>query len=57
LRQMFAELHLPKPAYVLTGALVLGLFLGFSTAPQTVSSTDLYSANSESFLTDAEGLL
>ena len=57
LRQMFAEFHLPKPGYVLTAALVLGLFLGFSTAPQTVPSTDSYSANSESFLTDTEGLL
>ena len=40
LRQLFAELHLPKPGYVLTTALVLGMFLGFSTAPQMVSSTD-----------------
>ena len=57
LRQLFAELHLPKPGYVLTTALVLGMFLGFSTAPQTASSTDSDSTYAESFLADAEGLL
>ncbi len=57
LRQLFAELHLPKPAYVLTAALVLGMFLGFSMAPRTASSTDSYSTNNQIFLTDAEGWL
>ena len=57
LRQLFAELHLPKPAYVLTAALVLGMFLGFSTAPQMVSSPDSYATNTDSFLIDAEGWL
>jgi len=58
LRQLFAELHLPKPAYVLTTALILGMLLGFSTAPQT-SSAETYSGNydTESFLAGAEGLL
>ena len=31
LRQLFAEFHLPKPAYVLASALVLGMIVGFST--------------------------
>jgi hypothetical protein len=57
LRQLFVELHLPKPAYVLPAALVLGMFLGFSTAPQTDSTADSYATNAESFLTDTEGLL
>jgi len=57
LRQLFAELHLPKPAYVLSAALVLGMFLGFSTAPQTDSTPDSYATNAESFLADTEGLL
>ena len=57
LRQLFIELHLPKPAYVLTAALVLGMFLGFSTAPQISSTRDSYAANTQSFLADDEGLL
>ena len=31
LRQLFAEFHLPKPAYVLASALVLGMVMGFTT--------------------------
>ena len=31
MRQLFAEFHLPKPGYVLAGALVLGVVIGFST--------------------------
>ncbi len=57
LRQLFIELHLPKPGYVLAAALVLGMFLGFSTVPQGSSTTDSYSLNAQSFLTDDEGLL
>jgi hypothetical protein len=57
LRQLFADLHLPKPVYVLTAALVLGMFLGFSTAPQTASPPDSYATNNDSFLVDAEGWL
>jgi hypothetical protein len=57
LGQSFIELHLPKPAYVLAASLVLGMFLGFSTAPQISSTTDSYAANAQSFLADDEGLL
>ena len=31
LRELCAEFHLPKPAYVLASALVFGLVIGFST--------------------------
>jgi hypothetical protein len=57
LRLLFAELHLPKPAYVLATALIVGVVLGLSTGPDTVSSIDAYANNYESFLADAEGLL
>jgi hypothetical protein len=30
IRRLFAEFHLPKPAYVLAGTLILGFALGFS---------------------------
>lgn len=30
LRQLFGEFHLPKPAYVLAGTLIIGFVLGFS---------------------------
>ena len=39
-RQLFAEFHLPKPGYVLASALVLGIVLGFSTAPENSQSSD-----------------
>ena len=56
LRQVFVDLHLPKPAYVLAATLILGIVLGFSTAPSNDSTTDLYSASAQAFLDD-EGLL
>ena len=55
--QLFIELHLPKPGYVLAAALVLGMFLGFTTVPQSFSTTNSESANGQSFLADDEGLI
>jgi hypothetical protein len=49
LRQMFAEFHLPKPAYVVVSALVLGMIVGFST-PNKPASKDEDSASVQSFL-------
>jgi hypothetical protein len=57
LRESFRELHLPQPGYVLAVTLVLGMLLGFSTAPQIVPSNDTASASAQSFLADDEGLL
>ena len=34
-RELFGEFHLPKPAYVLAGALVLGVVIGFSAPHDT----------------------
>jgi hypothetical protein len=49
LRQLFAEFHLPKPAYVVVSALVLGMIVGFST-PNKPASKDEDSASVQSFL-------
>jgi hypothetical protein len=57
LRQSFSELHLPQPGYVLAVTLLLGMLLGFSTAPQNIASSDTTSASAQSFLADDEGLL
>ena len=56
-RQLFAEFHLPKPGYVLASALVLGMMLGFSTAPENGQSVDASSASAQSYLAGDEGLL
>jgi len=57
LRQLFAEFNLPKPAYVLATALVLGMMLGFSTAPENGQSGDASSATTQSYIAGDEGLL
>lgn len=57
LRQLFMELYLPKPGYVLAITLVLGMFLGFSTAPQISTDADSSNASAQSFLADDEALL
>jgi len=49
IRQLFAELHLPKPAYVVASALVLGIVVGASTPDATVSR-DEESASAQGFL-------
>src|SRR5262245_22700472 len=50
LRQLCAEFHLPKPGYVLAGALVLGIVLGFSTTPDTASQGDLTASVAQSYI-------
>lgn len=49
LRQLFAEFHLPKPAYVVASALVLGIMVGLGT-PDSITSKDDESASVQSFL-------
>jgi hypothetical protein len=56
-RQIFAEFHLPKPGYVLAGALVLGITLGFSTAPDNGPTTDGGVETAQSYLAGDEGWL
>jgi hypothetical protein len=56
-RELFGEFHLPQPAYVLAGALLLGLVIGFG-APENPSLTADDSATSiQSFLSADEALL
>lgn len=57
LRQMFAEYHLPKPGYVLAGALILGIVLGFSTAPDNGSQSDTGAIAAQSLIAGDEELL
>ena len=54
LRQICAEFHLPKPAYVLASALVFGMVIGFSTPPDKNPAGD---DNVQSFLSADEALL
>ncbi len=56
-RQLFAEFHLPKPGYVLASALVLGMVLGFSTAPDNDQLSDAGSATMQSYIAGDEELL
>jgi len=56
LRQVFAEFHLPKPGYVLAGALLLGMVIGFS-APQESSFAEENSLSVQNFLSADEALL
>lgn len=49
IRNLFAEFHLPKPAYVVVSALVLGIVVGFST-PESTAPNDEESASVQSFL-------
>lgn len=56
-RQLFAEFHLPKPGYVLASALILGMVLGFSTAPDNGQNGDTGSATAQSYFSGDEGLL
>ena len=56
-RQLFAEFHLPQPGYVLATALVLGMMLGFSTAPENDQSSDASPAIAQSYIAGDEELL
>ena len=55
IRELCAELHLPKPAYVLASALTIGLVIGFSTPQDNDSSKDVVAA--QSFLAVDEAIL
>lgn len=57
LRQLFAEFHLPKPAYVLAGALALGMVIGFSAPQQSTLVAEDNSASVYTLLTGDETLL
>jgi hypothetical protein len=56
LRDLCAEFHLPKPAYVLAGALALGIVVGFNTPWDSLGIQDSVS-NTQGFLSADEELL
>jgi hypothetical protein len=56
IKRAFAELHLPKPAYVLTGALIAGLLLGFNV-PSDTAHQDTDAVQVQAFLDSDEDLL
>jgi hypothetical protein len=56
-RELFSEFHLPKPAYVLASALVLGMVIGFSVPEETNLGADDGGSSIQSFLSADEALL
>jgi hypothetical protein len=56
LREVFAEFHLPKPAYVLAGTLLLGIIVGLNTAIDTAGD-DATAVTVQEFLYADEALL
>ncbi|MGE5306927.1 MAG: hypothetical protein ACM3TN_26785 [Alphaproteobacteria bacterium] len=56
-RQLFAEFHLPKPGYVLASALIIGMLVGFSTAPDNSSIKEANSSTAQLYLSGDEDLL
>jgi hypothetical protein len=57
LRELCAEFHLPKPAYVLATALIFGLVIGFSTPPDSTQTANDDSASAQSVFAADEALL
>jgi hypothetical protein len=57
LRQVFAEFHLPRPAYVLACTLVFGLVVGFYTPLDTTPADDADPVYIQSFLYADEAIL
>ena len=55
IKETFAELHLPKPAYVLAGTLIMGFVLGLNIPSET--PTDNADTVQVSFLDSDEGIL
>jgi hypothetical protein len=49
LRELFAEFHLPKPAYVLAGTLLLGIVVGLN-APTETAVDDSAAVSVQEFL-------
>jgi len=56
IKQSFAELHLPNPAYVLAGTLMMGFVLGL-TVPFDTAIENAEPVQALSFLDSDEGLL
>ena len=56
-RQIFDEFHLPKPGYVLATTLLVGVILGFNTAPDDGQNGDSASIAAQGYIVADEGLL
>lgn len=56
-RDLCAEFHLPKPAYVLACALVLGIVVGFNAPRDSAAPPDGGAADAQGFLSGDEGFL
>ncbi len=54
---LFKEFHLPKPAYVLAGALLLGTVVGLNAPLGTPSNNDTAPVKIQSFLYADEAIL
>jgi hypothetical protein len=57
IKRLFAEFHLPKPAYVLAAALALGFVVGLNNPLNDTRDADTISVNAEDFLYADEAIL
>jgi hypothetical protein len=57
IRQLFAEFHLPRPAYVFACTLILGFVVGFNTPLNTTTADDLETDQVQGFLYADEAIL
>jgi hypothetical protein len=57
IKQLFAEFHLPKPAYVLAGTLILGFVVGLNVPLNTTAGDDLDVDQVQGFLYADEAIL
>jgi hypothetical protein len=53
MRELCAEFHLPKPAYVLAGALAIGIAVGYS-APSDIGTNQIDDSATAQVLADEE---
>jgi hypothetical protein len=57
IRELFAEFHLPRPAYVFACTLILGFVVGFNTPMTTTGADDLDTDQVQGFLYADEAML
>jgi hypothetical protein len=56
-RELFAEFHLPRPAYVFACTLILGFVVGFNTPFNSTGADDLDTDQVNGFLDADEAML
>jgi hypothetical protein len=54
MKGLFAEFHLPRPAYVLVSALIIGFVVGYTAPQNTTPADDADSLSVQSFLSADE---